>query len=404
MSSIPADNYYNVLGLPVDASLEEIKEAYKILSLKYHPDKQRRKKQQEEQTDKKKGRASLLPLQQHHPSLPGLNDSDMYQLITQAYEVLSDNVNRAIYDLNIGVIEDTIEERARIQRLKRKDAEKAIALMEETVSQLRAEESEKNGLLIVDARYGVLSPSTPTSSIPSSLLFLDVTVPLQCMVSDSSLVVQEGVSKCWLEGFYDPQLANTKKIENEEDIQENQLYIRYKFLGHLHEVILSDLDPICIPMQEHLIPEGANSNDNQDGSASLLLNNHSHTANNSHSLFSPEKLRPSSRLLAQQKKRRRFILYSSLFVLSFSAYSAYNVIKTYRNQHPTDTQKTAWSILQESSSQWIKEKIDQVSKLFAHNKKTQTSSTTATTTASSSTSATTATTSLLTAPNSSTTQ
>jgi hypothetical protein len=33
---------------------------------------------------------------------------------------------------------------------------------------------------------------------------IDVTVPLQCSVKNSTLIVHGGGSKSWLEGFYDP--------------------------------------------------------------------------------------------------------------------------------------------------------------------------------------------------------
>ena len=34
-----SDNYYDILGIPKDASEQDIKRAYRKLALKYHPDK-----------------------------------------------------------------------------------------------------------------------------------------------------------------------------------------------------------------------------------------------------------------------------------------------------------------------------------------------------------------------------
>mmetsp|Transcript_5536 Transcript_5536/g.6892 ORF Transcript_5536/g.6892 Transcript_5536/m.6892 type:complete len:285 (+) Transcript_5536:88-942(+) len=61
-------NYYEVLEVSENASPSELKKSYKKLALKYHPDK------------------------------TGGSDNETFQLIAEAYEVLSDPSNRAEYD------------------------------------------------------------------------------------------------------------------------------------------------------------------------------------------------------------------------------------------------------------------------------------------------------------------
>ena len=70
LKSLRLKNHYNILGLEQTASIDEIKKAYRKLSMKFHPDK---------------------------------NDNDeyfsnMFKLITEAYDVLSDESKRRVYD------------------------------------------------------------------------------------------------------------------------------------------------------------------------------------------------------------------------------------------------------------------------------------------------------------------
>jgi len=66
-----ADSYYDILGVDERANKEEIKKAFRSLSLKHHPDK--------------------------NPGNP--KAVDMFQKISEAYETLGDDSKRQEYDM-----------------------------------------------------------------------------------------------------------------------------------------------------------------------------------------------------------------------------------------------------------------------------------------------------------------
>ena len=70
------DNLYNILGIDKNASEQDIKKAYRKMSLKYHPDRVASKSKEEQETA-----------------------AEMMQNINKAYEILSDSKKKEIYDL-----------------------------------------------------------------------------------------------------------------------------------------------------------------------------------------------------------------------------------------------------------------------------------------------------------------
>lgn len=90
---------------------------------------------------------------------------------------------------------------------KKKEARAAVDLMSNTFARIRAEEEARRGLVIVSAEYGKLelqgangSGATGDPNLrrqesddmgPPEPEHIDVTVPLQCLVKDSKLIVHD---------------------------------------------------------------------------------------------------------------------------------------------------------------------------------------------------------------------
>lgn len=212
-----------------------------------------------------------------------------------------------MYDIDAGFVPNSDAEHARIARLKRKEAQTAVATMEETVAQNRAEEEKKGGLLILAARYGDLSASEVDQSKAVSAPYIDVSVPLQCMVHDSALILAEGRSRFWLEGFYDPSMGAAPDA--------NRLYIRYRFLGQLHEAEFGDKEAVAIPLEEHCIEgqtDGAEEIEGVPSSARSMARDRT-------SLFATSAASRSAQR-ERQKARRRYILYTSVVLFGVTVY------------------------------------------------------------------------------------
>ncbi len=75
-------NYYEILGVRPDCTQKEIKKAFRIMARQYHP-------------DVAKGKATLIP----------------FELITQAYRVLSDPEARREYDKKLGIKQSNTKRR-----------------------------------------------------------------------------------------------------------------------------------------------------------------------------------------------------------------------------------------------------------------------------------------------------
>ena len=123
---------------------------------------------------------------------------------------------------------------------KKKMAESAIGLMQETVERIVSTEQAKHGLLIMEAWYGKLFDQQ-TDEDPNEPKVIDVKIPLQCLVADSKLILRES-TKADLPGFYDPCVGEKKFLR-----------VLYEFHGMAHEVTVENSEPLIIPRASHKV-------------------------------------------------------------------------------------------------------------------------------------------------------
>uniref|UniRef100_A0A8C9KGI7 DnaJ heat shock protein family (Hsp40) member C11 n=1 Tax=Panthera tigris altaica TaxID=74533 RepID=A0A8C9KGI7_PANTA len=122
---------------------------------------------------------------------------------------------------------------------KKQEAEAAVRLMQESVRRIIEAEESRMGLIIVNAWYGKFVNDKSKKS--EKVKVIDVTVPLQCLVKDSKLILTEA-SKAGLPGFYDPCVGEEKNLK-----------VLYQFRGVLHQVMAPDGEALRIPKQSHRI-------------------------------------------------------------------------------------------------------------------------------------------------------
>uniref|UniRef100_A0A803VIX4 DnaJ homolog subfamily C member 11 n=1 Tax=Ficedula albicollis TaxID=59894 RepID=A0A803VIX4_FICAL len=118
---------------------------------------------------------------------------------------------------------------------KKQEAEAAVRLMQEAVRRIIEAEEARMGLIIVNAWYGKFVNDNSRKN--EKVKVIDVTVPLQCLVKDSKLILTEA-SKAGLPGFYDPCVGEEKSLK-----------VLYQFRGVLHQVMAADNEALRIPKQ-----------------------------------------------------------------------------------------------------------------------------------------------------------
>ncbi|KAJ3196162.1 hypothetical protein HK101_009902 [Irineochytrium annulatum] len=177
---------------------------------------------------------------------------------------------------------------------RKRNSEDAVKLMREQVLRRVEIEEEKSGLVVVEAKYGKLPPSTvprgayigrglslntlrtmfgsdgdmqpppyldghgeafdnganaaDAGATASATVgdeaheWVDVTVPVQNLVVNSQLHISGGHSKAHLVGFYDPCFGEAKRLR-----------VIYKFRSNMHMVEVDDIAAVAAPLRAHMI-------------------------------------------------------------------------------------------------------------------------------------------------------
>jgi len=137
-------------------------------------------------------------------------------------------------------LEESRERHAKVVAENKKEAEKAISLLLAQYEASVEAEQRRGGLIIREAWYGkFISKNRRTDR--STPYVINVTIPLQCNVKDSKLIVAES-TKSQLTGFYDPCIGEEKSLK-----------INYEFHGIIHEAVFKDDQTVKIPMKSHQI-------------------------------------------------------------------------------------------------------------------------------------------------------
>ena len=187
---------------------------------------------------------------QHHQT--------MFTLIAQAYDVLSDSVQRSRYDLKHGFVATTHSSLSSYHQGQKEQALKEVELMAVTYKSKRKAEKVANGIIITSAKYGAINSFVDTRrsiSKSSSGNTMDVKVQLQCMVEASTLYIEDGQSKTiTCRGVYNPSFNasdNTSSSRRRQRRQDTRMCVRYEFQGKHHQVVVDDCQELKIPMRAH---------------------------------------------------------------------------------------------------------------------------------------------------------
>ncbi|ORM40894.1 uncharacterized protein BXIN_1735 [Babesia sp. Xinjiang] len=184
--------------------------------------------------------------------------------IKSAYDVLSDEYKRMLYDLKNGfATEEELSEQLLTLTEGLKERYRHF-LQDKTQTYIVSviHEYYRGGLVIKKALYGDLSLRNPGKITPIETIaerhlrgpFIEVTVQLQVLIDHGVLHINPGgpMSYAFLPGFYNPLDLGALQPDAECE-GETQLYILYLFRNDVHEVTICDGTPFKLPMRAHRV-------------------------------------------------------------------------------------------------------------------------------------------------------
>jgi len=245
-SSRDGKNYYEVLDVQFEASEEDIRKRYHVIVRTLHPDRRR-------------------------PGAGSIGDKEAlerFHQVQSAWRCLSDPTRRLLYDLrsfgksstSAGITVGPDAE-VKLLQMQKEQATCDIVNMQDALNKILGRERAARGIIIRNAIYGNLRlredrlaqcVAGSRTIEPEDLVgpYCTVTVPLQCLVEQHTLILPGGVysSKSDLPGFYHPAPMSP-------DL-ELSLYALYEFRGQVHEVMVGDRETLSMPFRRHAVPKG----------------------------------------------------------------------------------------------------------------------------------------------------
>ncbi|TCD67798.1 hypothetical protein EIP91_011926 [Steccherinum ochraceum] len=114
-----------------------------------------------------------------------------------------------------------------------RQTEETIYLLKDLAKRHMQTEAAVDGLVILEASYGAAVRDSDTEGLE-----IDVTIPLQALVSKSQLYIPGRRSKVGLQGFRDPVPGVAKTLR-----------VRYTFRGREHYAEIPDFKPTVLPLE-----------------------------------------------------------------------------------------------------------------------------------------------------------
>lgn len=157
--------------------------------------------------------------------------SDIPTLSSTFISILAPTIFNFLYDFTIDKLSGSKKNNVN----QKEQAKNFIEVMGEEIKKKQEEERNKQGLVILKAFYGNLPDH---SDYELSETIIDITLPLQYMVKDSKLFLDES-SKSNLMGSYDPCPSIPKSLE-----------ITYMFNNEIHKIKIKDNEQLKIPFNK----------------------------------------------------------------------------------------------------------------------------------------------------------